>query len=212
MSFWSSVGGFVGGALGPIASGLGTFFGQREANEANERIARENRAFQERMSNTAYQRAADDLEKAGLNRILALGSPASSPSGSTATMQNAIGAGVNSALGAKRLQEDIRTMQASRKLMDKQAGAQHALDWLYTANTVKSQNESEKIQQDKKTQQALEAVYKAQADMLRNQLPGQQFEADFYNMLNKVPNSEAAKGVSPLIRGLYMLNRMRGGR
>jgi len=40
------------------------------------------------MSSTAYQRAAVDLDKAGLNRILALGSPASSPGGSTAVMQN----------------------------------------------------------------------------------------------------------------------------
>lgn len=40
------------------------------------------------MSSTAYQRAAVDLNKAGLNRILALGSPASSPGGSTAVMQN----------------------------------------------------------------------------------------------------------------------------
>lgn len=74
--------------LGNLIGGLMQQSGQRRANESNERIARENRAFQERMSSTAYQRSTKDLEKAGLNRILALGSPSSTPSGAVATMQS----------------------------------------------------------------------------------------------------------------------------
>lgn len=78
----------IGGVLG--------FAGQRDANKKNLAIAREQMAFQERMSNTAYQRAARDLEAAGLNRILALGSPASSPGGATAVMQNPMAAAAGS--------------------------------------------------------------------------------------------------------------------
>lgn len=75
-------------AGGQLLGGLLGSKGQASANAANLKIAREQMAFQERMSSSAYQRSASDLKKAGLNRILALGSPASSPQGASATMQN----------------------------------------------------------------------------------------------------------------------------
>lgn len=98
---WIAAGATIGGA---IIGGIG----QSSANKANLQIARENRAWQEKMSNTAYQRAAVDLDKAGLNRILALGSPASTPGGNVATMGNVGAAGAEAGLAAASAQKISR--------------------------------------------------------------------------------------------------------
>lgn len=71
-------------ATGGLVSFAGDNYMMEDQQAFNAKQAQANRDFQERMSNTAYQRAADDLDKAGLNRILALGSPAATPGGSAA--------------------------------------------------------------------------------------------------------------------------------
>ena len=84
----------VGGAFG--------FLGQQDTNVSSAEIARDttsanmaesqrNREFQERLSNTAYQRQVEDMKSAGLNPMLAYikGGGASSPAGSTGQAVNA---------------------------------------------------------------------------------------------------------------------------
>lgn len=89
----------VGAVLGAGTSILGSVFGaqeaartrrdameaNRQANIANATQVADNRAFQERMSSTAYQRTVPDMRLAGLNPavMFAAGAgAASSPSGS----------------------------------------------------------------------------------------------------------------------------------
>lgn len=64
------------------------YFGQRETNATNRKIAREQMKFQERMSNTAHQRAVKDMQAAGLNPLLAAGASSSSPAGASTTVSN----------------------------------------------------------------------------------------------------------------------------
>lgn len=113
----------LGGAapiLGGVASGLLGMFGQSSANKANAKMAREQMAFQERMSNTAYQRSTKDLEKAGLNRILALGSPASSPAGQTAQMKSTTESAASSAAQMATMTAQIRNTEAQTELIGEQ--------------------------------------------------------------------------------------------
>ena len=120
----------LAGLAGNVIGGLFGKSGQSSANAANYKIAKENRAWQERMSNTAYQRSAQDLEKAGLNRILAIGSPSSTPAGNIATMQNenaplaeGIKGGIQSAMAMKTMQANIRNINARTELTDAQRRA-----------------------------------------------------------------------------------------
>lgn len=106
------LGGGVGEFLGPVIGGGLSLLGGSAANAANASQAQMNRDFQADMSGTAYQRARKDLEAANFNPMLAVGNGgASSPSGSTASMMDALSPAVSTAMQASRLKADLDNLK-----------------------------------------------------------------------------------------------------
>lgn len=102
--------------LGAITQGIYNHIEQNAAMSYNSAEALANREFQERMSNTAYQRAVEDMRKAGLNPILAFANGgASTPGGSGATITGAsMGMPASSALGVSTMSGNVPTSYYSR--------------------------------------------------------------------------------------------------
>ena len=116
---WKTVAGFAAPVIGSLISGASSAYSaaqaieaQREANESNERIARENRAFQKHSYQNRYLWQAQDMRRARFNPIYSVSSgvgAGGSLPGATARMEseykdagNILASGLNSAVNAYR--------------------------------------------------------------------------------------------------------------
>lgn len=170
------------GTLGGLAiSGYGAVTsakGQEDANKQNLKIARENRDFQERMSNTAVARRMEDLAESGINPILAGRHDASTPPGNIATMGNTGLAGMEGA--TKAASALMTTLQ--QRLLKAQKGQIEAT----TARELASANmlrETALTEAERRTGVGTaneRAVIGKVLDRLK--IPGAQTTADLYTM------------------------------
>lgn len=164
----------------------------RENNEFNAKQAEINRSFQERMSNTAYQRAMADMKSAGLNPILAYQQGgAGTPGGASASANQPVGAqfenamegighGVTSAAKGGERAIALQNTMAQTATQATQADLNKANANLSKANEALANNNSVKSAADAAKANAETANIIASADnpkALRDLMKGQETSA-----------------------------------
>lgn len=223
------VGGTAGFLMGgPTGAAIGAGFGtsaagafnqaeaQKEANKTNLEIANRQMEFQERLSNSAYQRQYSDMVKAGLNPILAAnGGGASSPQGASTTVQAAapdLSRIVSSGVELAQLSREFSLTDAQTTLMKQQVNESVSNQSVNDANakqiaqnTIKAQAETSKALAETKklgvdTKLVNKAIDKTQADMvktiaetgrLNTEMPAIKAKADYEKTKNEIETKMA---------------------
>lgn len=183
-------------AAATIGGGLLAKKGQGDANDANRDIAAENRVWQERMSNTAYQRSMADMREAGLNPILAYKTGgASTPSGTTATMQNELGAmgdsiagAASSALNARQQQAELENLNEVNKKIVQDTKVAEATEKNLFWDSQKKQSETFATDQQAANARIQAEILKKQDEIYGSQIvsaraaaAGDRATEDFFN-------------------------------
>lgn len=108
-----------------LIAGAAGLLGGVIANRSSARQAEKQMDFQEEMSNTSYQRAVEDMRKAGINPMLsAKVGGASTPPGAAAHVQDLGAAAVSSAQSGVGMQQALASVdktKADTRLADAQA-------------------------------------------------------------------------------------------
>lgn len=149
MSGWMAAAQIGGDLLG---SYLG-YKGQKDANDMNYRIAKEQMDFQERMSNTSWQRSVADMRAAGINPLMAaFKGGASSPAGASAHMENEMSIpahNVSSMVGRVNQimaqQAEVKRINADARLTNAEASLREAR---IPHSAATAQAETDKIQEE----------------------------------------------------------------
>lgn len=114
-------------AAASLGTGLLAKRGQDKANTLNLQEAARNRAFQERMSSTSWQRAVADMEAAGINPAVAYSQGgASSPGGAQGTVEDSTGPAMSSAMQVQTFRKQLQLMEQERKKLTQETAEARA--------------------------------------------------------------------------------------
>lgn len=156
-----------------IIGGLLSAGGSIYASNRSAKSAREQMAFQERMSSTAAQRSVEDYRRAGLNPALAYERTASSPGGAATTFEDPLSKGINSAQATAGFIQDMQQKKANLHLTEQQSAATLAANARDTASShlMNAQTVTENVKRGFSTLQQPHdlAAAAAQALLLQSQ-------------------------------------------
>lgn len=203
--------------LGGVAGAVGSYMGTQSANKANMAMADKQMAFQEEMSNTSYQRAVKDMMAAGLNPMLAYSQGgASTPSGATANMENALGNAVNSAQASTQTGINYMTgVQNIQNMMSTQANTDAStanIDADTTLKVLQAKHIPEQIKNtiaDTYVKNTISRMNTATATQQEYLIPKSKAEGEYYDKFGITPflvrdGSELVKSASSALGALKL--------